>query len=500
MKNKDFNTVFITLSIILFLFGVFYGIWFFNRDKKKNNIEPNEVEIGELEDVYGLQYIIEEKIINYPYNLIGNKYLEQLNEDKYYKYTNLNNETIINDTDKLELAYDKNLYYIESDSNHFNINAIKNGMLTSIYSDNRDIDFFSKIYYSYNNNLMLMGVVVTSGDIECLYLISEDGIKEYKFEGYYVIGDNYFDELDYIITHDKRFIVLSSSGHNSIDNPRVYDLEKEEVLFNNRYDDIITIGNSQFIASNNNKSTIINIKGNNLTIPYELIDKVGDYYLVSRDGNIAILDDNKRVITDFEIPYYGGNYDYHTLRNKAYNKYNYKNMLVIEPYEIGKSSTAIYYLFEDKLHKVIDSNFYIKDFIYSYNEETSLLNVYSDSFKQLYSININDYFDGIPYYELEFNKYGNTLVLSRDEVHYYFDYLSGEKIDNIADHEININNNISIKVHYDLDNSNMFTININGVEYTNYKCDGRDISDVFKKIKEKYYIFGDNKYMIVSKE
>ena len=495
MKNKDFNTVFITLSVILLLFGVFYGIWFFNRGKKESTIE-----VAELEDTYGLKYKIDEINIEYPSKVIGNKYLEYLKSDNVYKYSNLNNETIIDNIEKLELGYDKELYYLESGDNYLNISTIKDGTLTSIYSVNKTIEFFGKVYYSNNDNLLLMGVVITSEGKDYYYMIKDNSIKEYKFDDYYFIGDNYYNELDYFVTHDKRYIVLSSSGHNSIDNPVVYDLDKEEVLFDNRYDDIITIGNSQFIVSNNNKTIIINNKGNSLTIPYEFIDKVGDYYLVSRDKNIAILDENKRVITDFEIPYYGNNYEYHTLYNKTYNTYKYKNMLIIEPYKVGEFSTEIYYLLDKKLYKVNDSNFYIEDFIYSYNEESSLLNIYNDSFKQLYSININDYFDGIPYYELEFKKYGNTLALSKDNIHYYFDYVTGEIKDTIEDYEQSINSNITIKIHYDLDKGNIFTININGVDYTDYKCDSKDINELYKKVKNKYLIFSDNKYMIISKE
>lgn len=510
MKRREINTIFASISALLLVFGLIYGLFFFNLGKNKNknsDMEESEITVEDKKDKNVNYKVKEIEIDNGVYSLVGNKYIEKMNVDNTYTYMNLNNsKVIVKSNSKMDIGYDGMLYDVTYDDNTLTISFAKNGLMIPAYSVLKTSNFFSKVYYVKDNYFYLLGVVLESDEVDYLYYINGDTtVKEIKLEGNYFLGDNFFDEIGCIVTSDTRYIVVSSSGHNSSTNPKVYDLIDEKIILDKKYDDIISIGDSMFIASNDNKSTIINNGGNSLTIPCDFIDRIDDYYLMTRDKKMAILDKNKKVITDFEIPYYGGDQSYHTLFNSSYTGLTYNGKLVVIPYDAASGkSNVVYYLNKDnKLSKLNDENVYFTNFIYSYSESNNSLNVYTDEYELAYIINISDYFPGFNLYELTFNRYGDTLVLSKNDTKYYFDYKTGEKIDEVKDYVIKYTDSISIKVHSLLssgENRNVFSVIINDKEYAEYNHADFDFTGVFKKIGEKYYILGDNKYLIISKD
>ena len=509
MKKREINTIFASISALLLVFGLIYGLFFFNigKNKKANSdMEESEITSADKKDKDVDYKVKEVEIDAISYSLVANKYIEKANMDNTYSYMNLSNtKLIVKNSSRMEVGYDGVLYDVTYDDNTLTISFAKNGLMIPAYSVLKTSNFFSKVYYVKDNYFYLLGVVLESDNVDYFYYINGDTtVKEIVLENNHFLGDNFFDEIGCITTSDLRYIVISSIGHNSSKNPKVFDLVDEKIVLDNKYEDIISIGDSMFIASNDNKSSIINSSGKSLTIPCDFIDRIDDYYLMTRDKKMAILDNNKKVITDFEIPYYGDAQSYHTLFNTSYTGLTYNDKLVVIPYDAASGKAdVVYYLNKDnKLSKLNDENVYFDNFIYSYSESNNSLNVYTDSFELAYIININDYFEGFTLYDLEFKKYGDTLVLSKNDSKYYFDYKTGEKIDGVKDYVIKYTDSISIKVHSLLSegqNRNVFSVVINDKEYAEYNHADFDFTGVFKKIGEKYYILGDNKYLIISK-
>lgn len=497
MKYKEYDTIFITLSVILLVFGIFYGIWFFNlKNTSKNTNTSLETEITseDIKDKDVLYKVKEIDINAESYNLLANKYIEKVNSDGRYSYINISSKTVIDNTNMLNVGNDKNLYDVVYDDNTLTISYVNKGELVNIYSIHKEANFFSKVYCYSKDNYYLIGFVLTDENTDYLYYINDKKVKEIELKDYYFLGDYFYDDNNFIVTHDPKNIVISSSGHSSNDNPKVFNIEEEKIILDSKYEDIISIGNSMFIVNKNNKATIVNSDDRSITIPYDFIDKVGDYYLVCRDDKIAVLDKNKKAISDFVIPYNGNEHDYHNFYITNYDAFMYKNTLVVIPYDTSKESSELYFLnSENKLSKVVDNNFYFKDFIYSYDSISNSFNIYDDSFNLLFIIKINDYFMGMPYYELEIERLGDTIALSKDDKKYYFDYKTGDEVEELKEYEIKFTNSIKLVFK-----DNKFTVHINDEIYDGYEYSG-DRKDVFKKIGDNYYIFGDNKYMVITK-
>jgi hypothetical protein len=506
MKRKELNTVFVTISVLLLVFGLLYGLFWFNRGKNNNkNSNSNEITNDDKKDK-DVKYEVTEVNIDTPvYEVLGNKYLEKANSDGTFTYSDLNNKDYIKNVDRLKLGIDNKLYEVKYDDNTLTISFLNKNTLIPSYSVLKESNFMSNVYYLEDDTLYLLGVVLEDDDVDYLYYINSDNtIKEIKLEKYHFLGDIYYDETDFIVTSDKRYIVVSSSGHNDSTNTKVYDLVDEKFLFDKKYDDIVSIGDSMFIVSNDNKSTIINAAGKSLTIPCDFIDRIGDYYLMIRDKKMAVLDNNKKAISDFEIPYYGNGQSYHTLFNNNYIGHVYNGKLIVETVDlVGKEQGSIYYINKDnKLKKINDTGLYIGGFLHTYSSSNNTLNVYSDSFELLHIINLNDYFEGIPYYELSVIKNGTTLIISKNDTNYFLDFETGEKVDSVRDYQITFTDSIKIKVHNLLsegENKNVFTLFVKDKEYKDYNYSNPNFNGVFRKINDKYYIFGENKYAVISK-
>ena len=508
MRKKDINTVFVTISVLLLFFGLLYGVLFFGMKKtaKKDNTN-NVITNDDIKDK-NVKYNVKEMNINAAmYNVLNNKYLEKIVDENTYLYTDLNNKNIIENSTKLYVGCDGNLYDVTYEDNNLTISSVYKTGLIPVISVHKDSNFNSLVYYYDDfdtDNICLVGYVLTEDNVDTLYYIHDKKVQETELKNNYVLGDYYYDEMNVIVTHDTRYIVTSTSGHSSSDNPQVLDMLEGKLLLADKYDDIITDGNSMFIASKNDKSTIIDLNGNTATIPYDFIERVYNYYLVSRDNKMAILDDTKKVISDFSIPYSGLDHDYHSFHMRNYVAFTFDNRLVIIPLNAEKEKEELYYLKDDKkIAKITDDKFYMSSILYSYNEESNSFRIYDDKFQIKYEIVINDHFYGIPYYELTFDLMGNNLVLSQNDKRVFFDYETGHLKDNLDDFELNYTDSIKIKVHPVIDDSgsySTFSIYINNKEYPDYNYSKMNFNDIFKKIGKTYYIFGDNKFASLTKE
>ena len=258
MKKREINTIFASISELLLVFGLLYGLLFFNigkNKKDKSDMEESEITVEDKKDK-DVKYKVKEIEVDSPvYSLIGNKYIEKINVDNTYTYMNLSNsKLIVKSNSKMEIGYDGMLYDVTYDDNTLTISFAKNGVMIPAYSVLKTSNFFSKVYYVKDNYFYLMGVVLESDGVDYFYYINGDTtVKEIKLEGNYFLGDNFFDEIGCITTSDVRYIVLSSTGHNSSNNPKVYDLIDEKIILDKKYDDIISIGDGMFVASNDNK-------------------------------------------------------------------------------------------------------------------------------------------------------------------------------------------------------------------------------------------------------
>ena len=512
--DKGINRIAIIISGIVLTFSLIYGLWYFNRDKIVEKKEDNSNVITENDKKdKDVKYDVKEiKLQGEFFSLLNNKYFisTQSNGDlaQSFSYYDLDGNVLGEHlNDMLHPGLDDKLYSLSYDETkkELTINTLINNNVYPLTVIKLDTSDYHPVYYVDDNGFSyFLGIETVMDGVDTFYKIVESATEIIKAKGYHFIGDSVILESQAIIyTHDPNNIVVEEDSKEINKKVGVFNFKDNKVIIDFDYDNIITIGNNNFIVNVKDKTTIVNSKLKALTLPYDFIQKAGSYYIVGRDTKLAVFDEDYKVLTDFEIPYYGGDYEFHPCcgnNNGIYTLETDKGIFIITTnYE--KNSEDVYFLTkknELRTHKIDNLN--VMDVYFSFDETTRNYIIFSDEFELMYSINLDKYFKDYPYYELRLERYGDTLILRSQKEAHFFNYEDGEEINGVKDYELQFTESMKAVAHSNLDigdDNTTVTFSVGDKEYK-FVYGFFTPNNVFKKIDNKYYFFADSKILQIT--
>ncbi len=501
-KNKSgMNRIALTISVIVLVFGLLYGFIYFNKDKffAQAPSDSNKITEKDKQDK-DVEYEVKTLLSDIGrYEVIDNKYLKVDDVNRGLSFYTVDGEEVLKDYDgEIFVGLDKELYKLEYRNSNIVIEVVKNGKLFTVKEINISTDNWYKVIYTNDSGThFLVGVVFEEDSKDYLYKLDSSKTIEYVLPQKHFIGDLIDESTNTIYMYDPNYIIVTSGSRDETIDKGVYSFEEKKITIDCVYENIESINNGNFIVNIGDKASIVDGNLKSLTIPYDFIMKRNGYYLVARDGKFAIFDKNFKVLTDFEIPFYGFEYIYSGTNN--IRTAVYKDKFLVMPYEFGKDENEIYVLNNKKLSKINLSKLYVDNFIYSFDDVTRNYNIFSDDFELLYSINVDKYFNMFPISELSFVKFGDTLILSNQSESKYFNFADGEEIKSIKDYEISYTDSIKLQVKNT--GGNMIgTLVVGDKEFTDLKYSDYHMDNLFRKISNNYYLFADNKILKISKK
>lgn len=463
----------LALIIAIVVFGCWY--WFthiYNSERPVDSVKEEK----KVEGYKTVKYTASKE---HNLKVINDLYIIEYNDGTLYKIMDMKSDVLYEgelEFDSVRIGIDGNIYAVLYDDLEYE-NSIKLYKLENkeLKLEMRLYDsgiFYSEILYYEDENAtspLLVGYQgFYSGYDEEGNYISETRIhdlmgKETKLEGFKLYGDSALlkEKEQDIITYNKQYIVVSEY-RNGYDTGLygLYDLEGNKVVISPQYEGLYTNNEETYIAIKNGKSGIINNKLKKIVnFEYDFIDRNKDYYVVAKNNKMAIMDDKYNVITKYDFDYQASDenirYSYMT-DESVYNtfkssKVNDKYILTTNNMEyqnqINYNRHDTYIINKDGTYKNIVANEFIVDedsgLIYSYDKNKKEYTFYDEELNVKCNINISSYdYDSRAVVQL-LNK--NTIVLEFDS-NVYFDYETGEEIENIKDYSTVVN---GVTVNYD---------------------------------------------------
>ena len=513
-EKKTINRIAIVLSTIVLMFGIIYGFWYFNRDSflrnKNNNNNITEEDINDKNVSYDVKELKIEGVQKF---LLQESVFKGIELDTYGNQTNnyydLDGNLLGSSKYDYFLGSDNYLYKTNYDNENksVSISMIKKGKEFPVKTIAVDTDkvTYHPLYYVKDDNYFEVGFITEdeNGNSK-LYIFDEGTIKEYSTKEFSFIGNNaILTTDDAIITEDANYIaVTSGNGKDGI-----FSIKDLKVVVPLEYDVALAIGNNGFILEKDGKASVYDSNMKSLTTSYDYIEKIYDYYLVAKNKKFALLDSSLKQVTDFTIPQYKEELSYHPsiIRNNGYNIIKLYDGIIVCTMVPDKEEVYELYVYQDKkLNKYTINDMNISNFIYSANMNDRTYTIYDDEYKELYKINIDNYFKDTNILDIELFRYGNTLSLYSEGKQVYLNYKDGKEVDNIADYESSYTDSIKLRVHNNsIDkgmNNNTITLYVGDKEYTDLSYADNNLNGVFRKINNKYYVITDNKIYVISKK
>ena len=513
-EKKTINRVAIVLSTIVLMFGIIYGFWYYNRDSflrnRNNSNNITEEDINDKDVKYEVKELKLEGVQTY---LLQESLFKGIELDTYGNQTNnyydLDGNLLGSSKYDYFLGSDNFLYKIDHDIQNktVSINMIKKGKEYPVKNITVDTDkvTYHPLYYVKDDNYFSIGFITEDEEGNSkLYVLNEGIVNEYNTKEFSFIGNNaILTTDDAIITEDPNYIAITKGNGKD----GIFSLKDMKIVAPLEYDVALAIGNNGFILKKDKKASIYDSNMKSLTIPYDYIEKIYDYYLVSRNNKFALLDSTLKQVTDFAIPQYKEELSYHTsyINNNGYDIIKLYDGIIVTTINPDKEEVSELYVYQDKkLKKYTINNMEISNFIYSADIKERTYTIYDDEYKELYKINVDDYFKDENMLELELLRFGNTLSLSNDNKEVYLNYKDGNKQENISDYEVSYTESIKLRVHNNsIDkgiNNNTITLYVGDKEYTDLAYANNNLNGVFKKINNKYYVITDNKIFVINKK
>lgn len=520
-RKKRIDKVFIWILVLFLICGIGYasfiiykngGIKFLNNNKETKEKEKEETSSGSVKEVktdgdflhvnnYLLELDNQNNLVSL-YDLDGNKvkdYGEDFNLGDLYSGENgeIYNVDIefgdgyVNNVILYDLTGKKDDKVLELDGNH--------SYFVPLCYDGKDY-----------NRRILLGFVETVFD--------ENGDETYKIHylngeevelGSYQI-DSISQRLDmetpFEVRNDKYAVVSDYNKTNA--KYGVIDLKTGDLVIACNYNFLYQTYDNTFVAKMDGKTGIIDLKTKKI-LPYEydFIDVNEDYYIVGKDDKLAILDSNYKFVTDFVFDYQKLNKDNTYLYkvccasfNTFYSfKHGDKYLLVINAQSgimgIDYDKNEAYIINSDGKYETVKEHDVEStlEFTYFYDIDDKLVSIYDEDFEHVSDISLKDYDiskDSILYVY----KYEDVIYINSDGLKLYFDYETGEELDEAI-------------VHYTYNNMEL-EVNLKDKEIRCLK-DKKEVKDIDKKIDLDYleinklknggYVLIDDKRFIIMK-
>jgi len=512
--DKGINRIAIIISAIVLTFSLIYGLWYFNRGKIEVKKEDNSNTITEKDKKdKDVKYDVKEIKLNGEFfSVVNNKYFLSSYIDtnfvQSFAYYDLDGN-LVGDRlkDMLHPGLDDNLYGLtfNQTTKELTVHVLKKNNIFPVNTIAlTDEDYHPVYYVDEDNNSYFLGIESVVDGVDTFFKVYDSSIETIKSDGFSFIGDNaLLESFAIMYTSDPNNIVVEENSKEANKKVGVFNLEEKKLIIDFNYDNIITIGNDNYIVNTKDKTTIINSKLKALTLPYDFITKEGDYFLVARDSKFAIFDKNYKVLTDFVIPFYGTEYNFHPCCGNTNNIVTRKTKdgMIILALDYGTNNEEVFFLTKNnELRSNKINNLYVDNFMYSFDNTTRNYNILSNGFELMYSINLDKYFKDFPAEDMRLERYGETLVLRNQSEARYFNYEDGEETNGVKDYEIQFTESMKALVHSNLDIGDDNTTVTFYVGEKEYKfVYGFFYPDrVFKKINNKYYFIADNKILQIS--
>ena len=440
--------------IILLIIGILVlaTILFLKYAKPVTPKDPTEEPKTEEKDEIKKEAKISYETKDGNLEILNKKYLLELKDNSILKIMDLHKNVIFEN--KEEKIYqneilegiDGNLYVVKItntkiDENVYRLYKIENNKLTEIYNLDKENTIFKNLCTKDNK---LIGTIktknYTSSELEhislsSIYLLNGEEVRivdENGNDNYKIIGDkiNYgYTKAPSIITNNKDYIIVKNKENKY----GVFNLKDKKMIINPQYDQLSTTLAGNYIAKKGKLTGIIDKKLKKLVdIKYDFIDEYDEFYVVSKENKLAIMDSNYKFKTDFVVPY----------KNEENVKDftpdsdvpQYKAFKIGEKYYIitgiSKDLNSLYkaekiYALNDKEVKSIEiDTIYYNQVFYGYDLKEHKLNIYDNSLNVKNTIDLSKY---------DFNKYpeisikGNNLVVKLD-TNLYFELDTGKEL------------------------------------------------------------------------
>ncbi len=512
--DKGINRIAIIISGIVLTFSLIYGLWYFNRDKIEVKKEDNSNTITEKDKKdKDTKYNVKEiKLPGEFFSVVNNKYFLSsyidTNFAQTFAYYDLDGNLVGDKLrDMLHPGLDDNLYGLtfNQTTKELTVHILKKNNIFPVDTIALTEEDYHPIYYTDNDNFSyFLGIVSRVDGVETFFKVNDSSIETIKADGFRFIGDGVLLEAYApIYTSDSKYVVVEQESKDAYKKVGVFNIDEKKLIIDFDYDNILTIGNDNFIVNIKDKTTIVNSKLKALTLPYDFIMKEGDYFLVARDSKFAIFDKNYKVLTDFVIPFYGNEYNFHPCCGSTNNIVTRKTKdgMIILALDYGTNNEEVYFLTKNnELRSNKINNLYVDNFMYYFDSTTRNYNILSDGFELMYSINLDKYFKGFPAEDMKLDRYGETLVLRNQSETRYFNYEDGEETNGVKDYEIQFTESMKALVHSNLDigdDNTTVTFYVGDKEYK-FVYGFFYPDNVFKKINNKYYFIADSKILQIS--
>lgn len=519
-KKRRFWDEVKSFFILIIIIGlVVLGGWLFIKYaepiewNKKNKDKENEVITT---DAYNIAtYSVDEGEGKY-LSFIGENYLVEY--DKYIpvkimdRYTNVLYEMSSGEEYTLRVGTDGNLYAIEyldyeNDWNKFNLYVLENEKMVLVKEFIKDNTYFSFLL----NENYLVGVIGFSYYEEegssiydsSVYLLTDEEytLKDYVFVGDEVrlgLGDDYY-------TSNEDYIIISTFDETKYG---LYDLKKGEIIIEPTYSGLYASFDGNYVAVKDGKAGIIDRKLKKIVdFEYDFIDINEDFYVVSKNNKLAIMNDEYKLVTGFDFDYQKSdmNIEYsYQLCCASFNtfnayKVNDKYILVTNVNEIDldleydKSET--YIIDSNGKYKTINGNYFYanEEYAYAYIKKTKEIVFYdSTTFEKTYTLD----FSGYDYNEMPYIKViGNNIVASLSSKLYY-NFENGEELQLPLLYTFEVN---GVEFEYNLEISE-FKMIVEGKEVANFSYEPSNYDSLYEMYDENtlYYNQGFS-YIIIEK-
>lgn len=455
-SNKKKNVLFIMLIImVLCITG---GYLIYNKTMSKDNDLPNIQEDinnkNEQEDTNN-----EYEVVSY-YGQIGKYVIERdggIGEDQYIKISKIdssyNKKEIYNSKDSNLLW--KNVEIYEYDKNKYIImgyDDTKKEMKLYKFDENKNnlSEFFSKdvtdfsVYCTPLENDYVFGIEWSEGTEYYYYLFDENKVHKFDDDGF-LEGDSVrLDILAPIITnHEKNYVRINRRFNDGSELFGLYDIENNKKIIDTKYTQMKHAFSDYYVVEKDGKAGIIDSKENILVdFEYDYIVPEDGYLLVAKDKKIAVMNQNFKLVSDFEIETtktYGYDFCCGDTSNIESIKINNKIFLSINLGSVYNDPWTHYIIYEDGSYKNIDGY----ELISNHNNEHQLAKI-DDGIVSIYDINLNKKFDlKVPNItkESEVSLLKDAYFIEDNKNFYIFDRETGKQITG----PYNINKDLSVE-------------------------------------------------------
>ena len=445
-KSKRFLGEFFSfIAIALIIAGVAFGCWYwYTKVYNPNKNEDNSKETSKEEKYKFISYEADK---NNTLEVLNNKYLiEKESSDSFLKILDMTGKEILNNENgyytSCVIGNDGNLYVLrESFEPGYNSVAI------DLIKDGKEEEVKTLVYGNYHRSIVYNDTIIGFvGDISTydevdyqskihIYLLNG---QEYEVPDFTLINQFDNDNTSSYITLNERYL---PGKNNETGKYGLLDLQTGKIVIEPTYDGLYQTYNGNFVAIKDGKAGIIDNKlKKQLEFDYDFIESHEDFYVVSKNNKLALLDKNYKQITDYKFNFTGNTYNYEE-KNNSFNIYKVKDKYILVVFNNESENNELYIISKTGEYKTlqITSLNITNNLIWTYNNKDKKYTFYNDDLEEKYKLDFSSYDLSSNYNELSFSLVNNTLVTNTKSP-IYFDYEHGEEIDGLQDYETRINN------------------------------------------------------------